>query len=120
MKKILLAILAFVYFALSVRATAHLHDCMDIFSSFENDLHAEQKDKGPCKNDPNQCKLETQRRVVEAPYKFIRVLNDSVVPVSVFQNLQQPCYFRENTFVPQLLKTFNTTSPLVLHCVWLI
>jgi hypothetical protein len=76
MKKILLSIVAFIYFALSVRATIHLHDCVEIFGASIIDLHSDQKNTGPCNNDANQCKLETEHKVLEAAFKSLRTLSE--------------------------------------------
>lgn len=81
MKKILLAILMFFYLALAVRATVHLHDCIDIFTSTSTDNHPGLNDKLPCKNDPKQCELETEYKINEAALKSYRVLSEAILPV---------------------------------------
>ena len=120
MKRILLAILAFVYLALSVRATVHLHDCIDIFASPSTDLHSAEKEKTPCKNDPIQCKLETQRRIIEAPSKWLRVIDPVLIPLSAFQFRQH--YFDLQQYFPTSVFSNATgkTSLLALHCIWRI
>ncbi len=80
MKKILLTFLAFVYFGLAVRATVHLHDCIDIFSG-SPDNHAVPVEKSPCKNDPKQCNFETEQRINEAALKSYRVIDEGLLPV---------------------------------------
>ena len=87
MKKIVLTFLAFVYLGLAVRATVHLHDCIDTFSG-SPDNHAGPVEKFPCKNDPKQCKFETEQRINEAALKSYRVLDKVLLPV--FANDHQP------------------------------
>jgi len=119
MKRIVLTILALVYFALSVRATVHLHDCMDIFADAITDIHSPQNEKKPCKNDPGQCELENQRRITEAPSKSLRVIDQLLVPASAFSDNQRFCIQRQGS--PTAISfTVDKTSLLSFLCVWRI
>ncbi len=79
MKKILLTFLAFIYFGLAVRATVHLHDCIDVFSEVQ-DSHTGPVEKSSCNNDPKQCNFETEQRINEAALKSYRVLDAGLLP----------------------------------------
>ena len=120
MKRLLLTIVAFAYFTLSVRATVHLHDCMDIFAASITDIHPDEKDQEPCRNDPSQCKLETQRRVIEAPFKRPRLVDQVLVPVSPFRSLGRPDSLYKSSPTSWLQCNAKTPSLLTLHCVWRI
>jgi hypothetical protein len=120
MKRILLTILALAYLALSVRATVHLHDCMDIFTGSITDIHPEEKEQEPCRNDPGQCKFETQRRVVEAPSKRPSLIDQVLVPVSACNSLDRVQDLDNATFISWLNRTVQIQALLTLHCVWRI
>ena len=120
MNRIVLAIVAIIYFGLSIRATVHLHDCMDIFAGSGSDIHSEEKEKAPCQNDPSQCKMETQRRVIEAPSNWLRAIDAALFPVSVFHIVQRFYISRQSSYNSRRPKNIGAISLLSLHCLWRI
>ena len=82
MKKVLFTVIAFLYLGLAVRATVHLHDCIDIFAG-SADTHATPFEKFPCNGDPKQCKFETEQKINEAALKSYRVLDQVLLPALI-------------------------------------
>lgn len=116
MKKLLLTIVAFIYFGLAVRATVHLHDCIDIFSG-SADTHALPVEKLPCNGDPKQCKFETEQRINEAAFKSYRVLDPVLLPVVVPFVTPRVCPSYNHNWYQRAIEPRETIPLFIFHRV---
>jgi hypothetical protein len=76
MKKGLLAIFTFLYISISAGANMHLHECIDLATTCLSDEHSDNNNRIPCSNDPEQCKLDIQRKINESLVKSSRITRE--------------------------------------------
>lgn len=66
-----MALAAMVYFAITVQATAFLHECTTIVAACSPEQHPAEEANFPC-DDPKQCKLAARHKFGEASVKAPR------------------------------------------------
>ena len=133
MKKLIIAIVAFLYLGTSAGATVHMHYCMDKLvewglwhSEKKEDKcsncgmeKAEAKDNGCCKDEHKQVKLENDHKAA-AGYQVIQLLSVTI-PADFFElaHIDLSSVAEEN-FVSHAPPRSSGIAAYIRNCVFLI
>ncbi len=140
MKKILVAILAFIYITTAMGATVHLHYCMDKLVSWgfgheksgkksclycgmeksATDKHCGKESNGCCKDEQKIIKLENDQKISEASFQLSQIPVEAITPVFSDYSFENVSSLTEEYPVTHAPPRTQNVALFVLNCVFRI